>query len=208
MTGRSAAAATARHQAETILRESRFHGASAPHPLRPLLQSLGDVLQSAEHRLERAIAQLGVHLPGGTAAAWVLVIIVLGAVVACIARLIGARATDRRAGRRVAGASAQQPLSAAALEAQAEAAERERRYELALRLRFRAGLTGLAEHGRVRGPAFRPSGALSRELASEDFDVLAAGFDEVVYGARPAAVEDLLQARRRWPAVLTGRSAR
>lgn len=208
MTGQPVAATAARHQAEAILSESRFHGSSAPHPLRPLLQSLGDALQSVEHRLERAIAQLGAHLPGGTAAAWALVIVVLGAIVACVARLIGARAIERRARQSVAGPLAEPPLTAAELEAQAEAAERERRYELALRLRFRAGLTGLAERERLRGPTSRASGELSRELASEDFDVLAGRFDEVVYGAQPAGGEDLQEARRRWPAVLAGRSAR
>jgi hypothetical protein len=208
VTGGAAGAAAARHQAETILRESRFHGSSAPHPLRPLLQSLGDALQSAERGLERAITRLGAHLPGGTVTAWALVIIVLGVIIACVARMIGARTIGRRTRHLGDGSLAEPPPTAAVLEARADAAERERRYELALRLRFRAGLAGLAERERVRSPDSRASVEISRELVSEDFDVLAGRFDEVVYGGQPARDDDVQEARRRWPAVLGARSVR
>ena len=41
-----------------------------------------------------------------------------------------------------------------------------------------------------------------RSLRSADFDRLAADFDEVVYGRRPASAADVETSRSRWAAVL------
>jgi hypothetical protein len=74
--------------------------------------------------------------------------------------------------------------------------------ERALRLRFRAGLIRL-----VRAEAIPPresltSGQLRRLVRSQPFDRLAGDLDEVVYGERPAAGEDVERARTQWQRVL------
>ncbi len=50
-------------------------------------------------------------------------------------------------------------------------------------------------------PRCRPARS-SRRLHSDDFDRLAADFDSVVYGGRPAEAEDVEAARRGWDSVL------
>ena len=102
----------------------------------------------------------------------------------------------------------QQALAAArdedprALERRADAAEAAGDLEAALRLRFRAGLLRLDARGAIE---FRPSIStyeVRRALRSDDFDALAATFDDVVYGGRPPATDDLAAARERWPRVV------
>jgi hypothetical protein len=76
--------------------------------------------------------------------------------------------------------------------------------EIALRLRFRAGLLRLAQ-ARVlpARPSLRTFEA-RRVLRDPRFDRLARDFDEVVYGRRPARPDDLVAAREEWPHVLGG----
>jgi hypothetical protein len=74
--------------------------------------------------------------------------------------------------------------------------------EAALRLRFRAGLLRLDARGAID---FRPSIStieVRRRLHDDDFDALAETFDDVVYGGRPPAADDLAAARERWPRVI------
>ena len=108
-----------------------------------------------------------------------------------VARVRRARAGARR------GARGEDPR---ALDRRADAAEAAGDLEAALRLRFRAGLLRLDARGAIE---FRPSIStyeVRRALHSDDFDALAATFDDVVYGGRPAAPSDLAAARERWPA--------
>ena len=109
-----------------------------------------------------------------------------------------------------ASAAEQQALAAArdedprALDRRADAAEAAGDLEAALRLRFRAGLLRLDARGAIE---FRPSIStfeVRRTLHDDDFDALAATFDDVVYGGRPPAPDDLAAARERWPRVVKG----
>ena len=126
-------------------------------------------------------------LPGGRSVVW----IVLGAV------LVGARVVRRAAVPHDAASAPpprrQQALAAArdedprALDRRADAAEAAGDLEAALRLRFRAGLLRLDARGAIE---FRPSIStveVRRTLHDDDFDALAATFDDVVYGGRPPA---------------------
>jgi len=134
-----------------------------------------------------------------------LVWIVLGAVLALLAWFVARRFLTTRIR---ASAAQQQALAAArdedprALEARADAAEAAGDLEAALRLRFRAGLLRLDARGAID---FRPSIStieVRRRLHDDDFDALAATFDDVVYGGRPPAADDLAAARERWPRVI------
>ena len=58
---------------------------------------------------------------------------------------------------------------------------------------------------------FRPSIStheVRRALRSEDFDALAATFDDVIYGGRAARTDDVAAARERWPAVVRPKRSR
>ena len=87
-----------------------------------------------------------------------------------------------------------------------EAAERGD-HELALRLGFRAGLARLDRRGVIELRPSLSTGDVARALHSPEFDRVAARFDEVVYGRRPAAPADVDSAREAWSAVLTDRRA-
>ena len=88
------------------------------------------------------------------------------------------------------------------LEREADAAERRGDLDVALRLRFRAGLLRLDRAGAIH---FRPSittGQVARRLRLPSFDDLAITFDAVAYGGRHASATDLQSARAEWPRVL------
>ena len=112
------------------------------------------------------------------------------------------RASAAAAGRR--RGARDDPRALERLAAEAEAAGD---LEEALRLRFRAGLLRLDARGAIE---YRPSIStreVRRKLRSEDFDALAATFDDVVYGGRAAEGADVSDARERWPAVVVRRAA-
>ena len=104
-------------------------------------------------------------------------------------------------GHTVDGAEPEDP---AELERAAEAAERAGQLDVAVRLRFRAGLLRLGTRGAIH---YRPSvttNEVRRVLGSETFDELARTFDAVAYGGRDAEPPDVDAARREWPRVVAG----
>jgi hypothetical protein len=182
-----------RQDAREVLAERRFQEADVPGPFRGIIRWLRDRVPD--------LGWLDDLLPGGRSVVW----IVLGAVLALLAWFVARRFLTTRIR---ASAAQQQALAAArdedprALEARADAAEGAGDLEAALRLRFRAGLLRLDASGAID---FRPSIStieVRRRLHDDDFDALAATFDDVVYGGRPPAVDDLAAARERWPRVI------
>jgi hypothetical protein len=188
--------AQAREQARQILSERRFHGTSLPRPFHGILAWLGDRLHFVVRGWDWLAAKLG-----GQHVLWALV----GAVVLALAAFLAVRLAKRRAevealgmGRR-ARARGEDP---AELERLADEAERRGDLEVALRLRFRAGLLRL---GRARALPLRPSlrtREARRALRSARFDRLARDFDEVVYGGRSPREADVETARSEWPQVV------
>jgi hypothetical protein len=88
------------------------------------------------------------------------------------------------------------------LERQADDAERNGLLDVALRLRFRAGLLRLDRRGVIR---YRPSlttNEVRRALGSSTFDELAQRFEEVTYGDAVAGPDDVDAARTNWPRVV------
>ena len=182
-----------RQDAREVLAERRFQEADVPGPFRGIIRWLRDRVPD--------LGWLDDLLPGGRSVVW----IVLGAVLALLAWFVARRFLTTRIR---ASAAQQQALAAArdedprALEARADAAEAAGDLEAALRLRFRAGLLRLDASGAID---FRPSIStieVRRRLHDDDFDALAATFDDVVYGGRPPAADDLAAARERWPRVI------
>lgn len=193
----------ARHDAQQILRDRRFRNDPAPRPLRKPLEWLGDRLRS----IGNAIASVLRAVPGPT---WLAVAIAVVLAAAAIAWwLIGSRRATRSGDDGVAvGGPAGRGDDPAALEREADDAERSGDLDHALRLRFRAGLLRLDQRGAIR---YRPSlttGEVRRALGDETFDDLAATFERVAYGRFPADASDVAAARDNWPRVLDTASRR
>jgi hypothetical protein len=188
--------AQAREQARQILSERRFRGTSLPRPFHGFFSWLARHLDF----VVRAWNWLAVRV-GGAITLWVI----LGVAVLAVALLAGTRLARRRTEVEAAGLSRhgrRRREDPAELERLADEAERRGDLELALRLRFRAGLLRL---GRARALPLRPSlrtREARRALRSPRFDRLALDFDEVVYGRRPPRPEDVATARTEWSELL------
>jgi hypothetical protein len=192
----------AREEAADILAERRFHETGPPRPFHRLLVWLGDRLEP----LARPFRWLAGWIPGGESLLWAL----LGALVIGAAAAFAVWLGRRRGGtvaERLARARGESGLDPRELERLAERAEERGELELALRLRFRAGLVRLARQRAVRHPETMTNRQLVRLLHSEQFAGLARTLDEVVYGGRAASPADLEAAKSGWPRVLAGAEA-
>jgi hypothetical protein len=194
-------AALARRRAETILSEGRFHVAAIPRPLHGVLHAIGSALESPLHALEELVEELASGTPGGSVTIWAA----LAALVLAIGGLLAARGArralaDPQAGRHGGGAT--RSITPADLERDALACEREGEHAEAVRLRFRAGLMRLSESELVADAPAKVNSEVSRTLHSQRFDALARRFEEIAYGGRPAAAEDVELSRREWTQLL------
>jgi hypothetical protein len=186
----------AREEARRILAERRFRGTSLPRPFHGIL----DWLSRHLHFVARGWDWLAGHV-GGADVLWAI----LGAAIVGLAVLAASRLASRRiaveagAATRAERAGEDDP---AALERLADEAERRGDLEVAVRLRFRAGLLRLARAKALpRRPSLR-TGEARRALHSPRFDRLARDFDEIVYGRRTPVPDDAAAARSEWPHVL------
>jgi hypothetical protein len=186
----------AREEARRILSERRYRGSDVPRPLHDVLEWLGRRF----HFVGRFVDWLAGRV-GGHGVVW----LVFAAVVVALAAWAAGRLARRRGSRAAAlarAAAAERSLDPRELERLAEEAEARGDLEIALRLRFRAGLLRL---GRAHALEVRPSlttREARRALRNPRFDALARSFDEVVYGRRPPRAEDVAAARAEWPRVL------
>jgi hypothetical protein len=195
-----AAPVDARDRAAEILRAKKFQPPSQPRPLRGALRWIGQRIEP----LVRPLAPVGRAL----AAAWDAITaggalsILVGSVVALLAGLTSLRLVRRR-GRRLSSlhrgdAGHVRALDPDALDRQAEAAEADGRLDEAFRLRFLAGLIRLDRAGVVELRPSLTSGGLRRQVPSAPLIHLTTTFDEIVYGGRPAAADDVAEARSAW----------
>jgi hypothetical protein len=206
--GTSVPASTVRAEADRILQQEPFQEPDVPRPFKGVLEALADFFEPVIRFLNRIFgaisdffSDVSEEVPGGPIVLWLLLaVIVLGLSVWLSQRMVGRRAREgltalkgTRAGRR------NDPKR---LEAEANDAEQRGDHELAIRLRFRAGLLRL---GLAKVIPFRPSlttGELRRLLTSPEFDRLGADFDEIVYGGRHAGPDDVAAARSGWEQIL------
>lgn len=196
MTDASPPAADARREARRILSERRYRGSEVPRPLHRVLVWLGDRF----HFLHRFFDWTA-RLVGGRSVLWTIIAVLVVALAAWLA--VGlAKRRSRRESDDARIAAAERSLDPNELERLAGEAERRGDLEIALRLRFRAGLLRL---GHAHALELRPSlttREARRALRSPRFDRLARSFDEVVYGRRSPRAEDVADARAEWPRVL------
>jgi len=188
---------SARDVARDILGRRQFRSSHTPRPLRTPLNWLGDRLTGIGHWFGRVFS----HVPSALLLLLALAAVAL-AFVFITARVRAHRGSPVRATHHHAdGAEAEDP---AELERAADAAERAGELDVAVRLRFRAGLLRLGQRGAID---YRPSVTTNEVrgvLGSETFDELARTFDAVAYGGRDAAAPDVDAARREWPRVVAG----
>lgn len=184
-------------QARRILEDRRFHPTPVPRPFRGLFRTLGRWLRPVSGPIGRAWSAL---FDQAWTAGLVGAAVVLAAAVVSLRVIHGhsSAAVDRTRRHRQPGGHGDPD----ALERQADGAEREGDLELALRLRFRAGLARLDRAGVVADrPALTPGG-VARAVPSAQVRALATAFEEVVYGRRPATTDDVAAARDGWVRVL------
>jgi hypothetical protein len=181
------------------LADERFHPRRGPRPFAGFFRRLGELVVDPILRFFRAIGDV---FPDVGTVPWLL----LAVAVVATAALLTARLSTRQGGRRFAGGAAvggdEDGLDPDELERRAADAEGRGELDIALRLRFRAGLLRLADAGVLRLRPGLTNAAVSRKLRSPRFDELARDFDEVAYGGRPATPDDIAAARSAWPAVL------
>jgi hypothetical protein len=196
---RVAEARDARAEARAILAQRKYRGSEVPRPFHGLLVWVGEKVSAFGRAIDRVV-------PGPPFVAW----LILAGLVVLIASTLSTRTARRRAGRHLEEAAAAfhgREEDPRALERAADEAERAGDVELALRLRFRAGLIRLARARVIPRRESLTTGEVRRILRSPHFDRLAATFDEVVYGRRAALREDVEAARAEWPLVLAGARA-
>lgn len=192
-----------RKQARSILAERRFHSTRLPRPLHGFFAGVGKWLQPIGRAIERFFTKLVKFVPGGGFVLWpVLAALILLAALVLTRRSVRRRARAERAresGRHALEVMADDPDE---LDVRAEEATRAGDLDLALRLRFRAGLVRLDARKAIELRPSLTTGEVARALRSPVFSGLATSFDEVTYGGRSASAEEIEAARSGWPRVL------
>lgn len=195
--GSAVDAARAQADAEDVLDGRRFRPARVPRPFQGVLRTLGRWLEPVGEPIGRLWTRVTETLPGR---------LVLIAAVFAIATLISARLIGRRSPRDLRPSRpfgvVGQSLDADELEREAAAAERAGDLDHAVRLRFVAGVLRLDRAGVITYRSSLTTGQLRARLGSGSFAELAAAFDEITYGGRPAEVADVRAATEVWPRVL------
>ena len=196
-------APAARRDAHEILEGDRYQDSELPRPFRGALRWIGERLEPVFGPIGRGIGAVATDPIGA---------LLIGAAVVLTAVFVSTRLIAAR-GRNLEQASPGGSRSVAEtdpaeLERQAAEAEASGDLDLAVRLRFQAGLLRLDRRGVL---SYRPSllnGDVALRLHSPTFDELAHDFDEVAYGGRAASASDVAAARDGWPRVLEEASRR
>ena len=193
---------SARQVARDILDSRRFRSSPTPRPLRKPLSWLGDRVAG----VARWFARVFSHIPGellfalGVAAVVIALVLIVRMV-----RTHRGRPDMRARTNQIEEGDAEDPTE---LERAADAAERSGQFDVAVRLRFRAGLLRLGDRGAI---SYRPSvttNEVRRVLGSETFEELARTFEAIAYGGRDAEPPDVDAARREWPRVVASAAKR
>lgn len=187
----------ARRDAEAVLDGRRFKPARVPRPLAGVLRTLGRWLRPVSGPLGRA---WGVVADSLVAQGILATVVFLVATVVSI-RLVGRRSPAALHQGRPLGVDGE-GLDPDELERQAMAAERAGDLAHAVRLRFVAGVLRLDRAGVIAYRSSLTTGQLRAALRSGSFADLAAAFDEITYGGRPAEASDVELATAGWPRVL------
>ncbi len=190
-------ASAVRQDAAAVLDGRRFKPSRVPRPFAGVLRTLGRWLRPVVDPFR----DLWSRIRGNTLAELGVVAVVFAAAVWISVRLVGRRSPQSVHRSRPLRADGD-ALDPDELERQAAAAERAGDLDRAVRLRFVAGVLRLDDAGVIRYRSSLTTGQLRAALGSGSFAELAAAFDEIVYGGRPAEEADVRTARAQWPRVL------
>ena len=191
------AAPEARQDAAAVLDGRRFQPPRVPRPFAGILRTLGRWLEPVGEPL----GDLWERVTRTVAARVALVAVVFVVAVAICSRLVGRRNPKSLHRSRPVGVDAE-GLDPDDLEREAAAAERSGDLDRAVRLRFVAGVLRLDRAGVIAYRSSLTTGQLRSRLRSTSFAGLAAAFDEIAYGGRPAGEPDVRAAKSTWPRVL------
>jgi len=192
----------AQRQARRIQESDRYRPDDPPRPLAGLLRRIGELLEPITNPFGNVLGAIFDN-PWGVAGVALLIVVVVGIITSRLIRR-GARATAFRLDGTGGTGLAVDPRTAdpAALEREADAAERAGDFDRAIRLRFLAGVLRLDRAGVIRYRASVTTGELVRTIRSSAFRPLARIFDEVAYGGRQPGQAELERAKADWPRVL------
>ena len=190
-------ASEVRQDAAAVLDGRRFKPPRVPRPFAGVLRTLGRWLQPVVDPFQ----DLWSRIRGNTAAELGLVSVAFAVAMWISARLVGRRSPHSVHRSRALPVDAD-GLNPDDLERQAAAAERAGDLDRAVRLRFVAGVLRLDDAGVIRYRSSLTTGQLRAALGSRSFAELAAAFDEIAYGGRPAEEADVRTAKAGWPQVV------
>lgn len=191
-----------RGEARRILAEDRFRERSFPRPLRGALSALGKAIRPVTDFVGRAIGSLAGLFPGGRPVGFILL---AAGLLAGFAALTASQLRTRISRRAAAAATLAPPgagPSPRELERAATEAERAGELDLAVRLRFRAGLLRLGERGAIDARPSLTTAAIVRRIGSAELTRLARDFEQIAYGGRRAQSDDVEAQRSGWSRVL------
>ena len=190
-------AVQARQDAEGVLDARRFQPSQVPRPFAGTLRTLGRWLEPVAEPLGALWGRIMASVPARLG----LVAVVFALALLISLRLVGRRSPGAvRRSRRLG--SDGDGLDPDELERRAVEAERAGELDRAVRLRFVAGVLRLDEAGVVTYRSSLTTGQLRARVPARTFAELAAAFDEIAYGGRPAAEADVRAATEGWPRVL------
>lgn len=190
-----------RAEVRDVLDSGQFEPKAPPRPFKGLLDWLGDRIRPVGEWVADVWNRLFESVPSPIA--WLVVVAVVAAAVAAVGLAVHRRGLRADAAAQTATDAVSGDDDPVDLEHRAAEAERRGDHELAVRLRFRAGLMRLDRDA----SAFRYHAGLGtrevrRALHDEQFDGLADTFDAVAYGNRDADDDDCRTAREEWPEVV------
>ncbi|MGA2519911.1 MAG: hypothetical protein ABSG81_03725 [Acidimicrobiales bacterium] len=199
-------AGEARRQARHILSNPPFTTSNRPSALSHFFSDLGQWLYDAVGPVWRFLLHflLRPARSGLSAAFGSWWPVVLGAVVVAVGVVVGTSLARRRARLGIGGMGRVAPVgdeNPDALERDADTAEGAGDFELAVRLRFRAGLARLEQRGLISGRRTHTSAQLVGMVRSATFTDLASQLDAIVYAGLPAGRVHVGAARAGWPLV-------
>ncbi len=203
----------ARRQARKVLDQPRYKEKELPRPFAGVLRWLGDRLDPILGPIGRffgrvfgPVGRFFAILPGGVYLLWVL----LAAAAAFVIRVLVTRRSRARVMADGSGRTLLVDLDAnpAELDRRAEAAEADGDLDLAVRLRYEAGLIRLVRAGRVDLRADTTASRVAEEVGGENIESLTRTFERVVYGSDDATAADVAEARTRWLTLLGTKAQR
>ena len=195
----------ARDAAREILRGREFRPAGSPKPLEGVVTWIGDRLNGIAEGIgdffSGLFKPLFELLPGnwGVTLGIALCVGIAAFVIWLVSRNV-VRAPNVAATASNGAAPDTDPKD---LEAAAQRAERDEQFELAIRLRYRAGLIRL-DHARViELQPWNTAALLTRKVASPRFDRITDTFEAITYGGRAATGTQANTVRAEWSTLLT-----